>query len=60
MRAQPGIKIMKQYSLCRWWIESKSITDRAIEIWLNICKLVEFWEKLSSSKQPKSKSFLNV
>ena len=31
-----------------------------MEIWPNICKLVEFWEKLPSSKQTKSKSFLNV
>lgn len=42
------------------FVESKSVADRAIEIWPNICKLVEFWEKLSSSKQPKSKSFLSV
>ena len=42
------------------WIGSKSVADCAIEIWPNICKLVEFWEKLPSSKQPKSKSFLNV
>ena len=42
------------------WVESKSVVDRAIEIWPSICKLVEFWEKLLSSKQPKSKSFLNV
>ena len=42
------------------WVESKSVADRAIEIWPNICKLVEFWEKLPSSKRPKSKSFLNV
>ena len=42
------------------WVESKSVADHAIEIWPNICKLVEFWEKLPPSKQPKSKSFLNV
>ena len=37
------------------WVERKSVG-----IWPSICKLVEFWEKLLSSKQPKSKSFLNV
>ncbi|XP_047140612.1 uncharacterized protein LOC124815840 [Hydra vulgaris] len=42
------------------WVESNSVADRCIEIWPNICKLIEFWEKLPSSKQPKSRSFLNV
>ena len=42
------------------WVESKSVADHAIEIWPNICKLVEFWEMLPPSKRPKSKSFLNV
>ena len=42
------------------FVKSKSVADRAIEIWPNICTLVEFWEKLPSLKQPKSKSFLNV
>ena len=51
---------MPPFLMCNKWVESKSVADRAIEIWTNICKLVEFWEKLPSSKQPKSKSFLNV
>ena len=42
------------------WVESKSGADRGIEIWPNIRKLVEFWGKLPSSKQLKSKSFLKV
>ena len=42
------------------WVESKSVADHAIEIWPNIWKLVEFWEKLPPSKRPKSKSFFNV
>ena len=42
------------------WVESKSVAHGDIEIWPYICNLVEIWEKLPSSKQPKSKSFLNV
>ena len=48
------------FLLCRRWVESKSGEYRGIEIWPNICKLVEFWGKLPSSKQLKSKSFLKV
>jgi hypothetical protein len=42
------------------WVESKSVADRAVVIWPDIAKLVLFWEKLSKSKQPKSKSFISV
>ncbi|XP_047123731.1 uncharacterized protein LOC124806683 [Hydra vulgaris] len=42
------------------WVESKSVADRCIEIWPNICKLIEFWEKLPSLKQPKSKSLKSL
>ena len=52
-----------KYPLFFWsirWVERKSVADHAIENWPSIYKLVGFWEKLPTSKQPKSKSFLNL
>ena len=36
------------------------VADQLIEIWDSIIKIVRYWEKLPKSKQPASKSFLNV
>ena len=37
------------------WVEDKKVADRAVEIWPNIKKVVEKWEKLAPSKRPKEK-----
>ena len=42
------------------WIEDKIVADRLLDIWENIVKLVRYYEKLPKSKQPFSKSFVNV
>ena len=42
------------------WIEGKVVADRLLDIWENIVKLVRYYEKLPKSKQPSSKSFVNV
>ena len=42
------------------WVEDKPVADQLIEIWDNIVNIVRYWEKLPKSKQPSSKSFLEV
>ena len=41
-------------------MENKQVADRLIKIWPNIVKLFKFWNGLPKSKQPKSKSYMNV
>ena len=36
------------------------VADRLIELWPSIEKIVRYWNKLSKSKQPRSKSYENV
>ena len=42
------------------WVEEKKVVDRAVEIWLNIKKVVEKWEKLAPSKRSKGKNYQKV
>ena len=42
------------------WVEDEKVAKRLIEIWPNLIKLYEFWDSLSKSKRPKSKSYENV
>ena len=42
------------------WVEDKKVADRAVEIWPNIKRVVEKWEKLASSKRPKGKNYQTV
>ena len=39
------------------WVEDKKVSDRIIEIWPSIVKIVNHWSKLTPSKQPKCKSY---
>ena len=39
------------------WVEDKKVSDRIIEIWPSIVKIVNHWSKLAPSKQPKCKSY---
>ena len=41
-------------------VEGKKVADRAIEIWVNKCKIIGIWEKLAPSKRPKCKSYRTV
>ena len=41
-------------------VEDQPVADRLISILDNIVSLVRHWKKLSKSKQPSSKSFINV
>ena len=38
-------------------IEDVAVADRLIEVWPNIKQIMNFWEKLSKSKQPFNKSY---
>ena len=42
------------------WVENKKASDRLIEVWDNVRKMVAFWEGLPKSKRPSSKSYLTV
>ena len=42
------------------WVEDKKVADRAVEIWPNIKKGVEKWEKLAPSKRLKGKNYQTV
>ena len=47
------------FSFCATrWAEDNKVADRAIEIWVNICKIIDVWQKLAPSERPKCKSFL--
>ena len=39
------------------WVEYKKVADQVVEIWSNIRKVVEKWEKLTPSKRPKGKNY---
>ena len=39
------------------WIEDVAVADWVIEVWPNIKQIMNFWEKLSKSKQPSNKSY---
>ena len=46
------------FSFCATrWVEDKKFADRAIEMWVNICKIIDVWQKLAPSKRPKCKSY---
>ena len=42
------------------WLEDKPVTDRLLEIWLNVVKTVKYWISLPNSNQPKCQSFDTV
>lgn len=42
------------------WVENKLVADRMLEIWANMLKIMEFWNKLPKYKQPSCKSFVNL
>ena len=42
------------------WVEDKKVADKAVEIWVNICKIIDLWQKLVPSKRPKRKSYTTV
>ena len=44
---------------CRWDAD-QTFAERLIDIWLNIEKVDDFWQKLPKSKQPKSKSYVKL
>ena len=44
---------------CRW-VADQTVAERLIDIWPNIKKVDDFWQKLLKSKQPKSKSYVNL
>ena len=48
------------FSFSYRWVENKVVADRLIELWPSIEKIVRYWNKLSKSKQPRSKSYENV
>ena len=52
-------KFLFAYCATRW-VEEKKVVDRAVEIWLNIKKVVEKWEKLAPSKRSKEKNYQKV
>ena len=41
-------------------VKDKKAADRAIEIWVNMCKIIDLWQKLTSSERPKCKSYTTV
>ena len=41
-------------------MENKLVSDRLLDVWPNMEKIVRFWKKMPVSKQPSSKSFKNV
>ena len=44
---------------CRW-VADQTVAESLIDIWPNIKKVDDFWQKLRKSKQPKSKSYVNL
>ena len=49
------------FSFCATrWVEDKKVADRAVEIWVNICKIIKVWQKLAPSKRPRCKSYTTV
>ena len=42
------------------WVEDEKVAVRAINIWTDVCQLYRFWQSLSKSKRPSSKSYLTV
>ena len=49
------------FSFCATrWVEDKKGADRAIEIWVNICEVIDVWQKLAPSKRSRCKSYTTV
>ena len=46
--------------ICCRWVADQAVAERLIDIWPNIKKVDASWQKLSKSKQPKSKSYNNL
>ena len=42
------------------WVKDQQVASRLKEVWLNITKIVGYWEKLPASSMPSSKSYLAV
>ena len=55
-----GNQTLKLLVLLFRWVESKKSSYRLISIWDNVCKTVNYWEKLPKSKRPKFKSYSNL
>ena len=36
------------------WVESRGVAERAKSLWEHVVKIVNFWKKLTKSKQPNS------
>ena len=45
---------------CFRWVEDKPVSERLLELWPSIVKMVNYWEGLPKSKRPSSKSYVNV
>ena len=54
-----ALKSKKLSLFCRW-VEDKPVADRLIQIWPQMISIINFWNTLPRSKQPSSKSYLNV
>ena len=49
------------FSFCATrWLEDKKVADRAMEIWVNICKTIDVWQKLAPSKRSRCKIYTTV
>ena len=55
-----GCSVFPLFFCATRWIEDSDVAKRLISIWENIVKIIRFYEKMLKSKQPSSKSFLNV
>ena len=41
-------------------VADQTVAERLIDIWPNSKKVDDFWQKLPKSKEPKSKSYVNL
>ena len=39
------------------WTEDQSVAERAVKIWLNLVKIIKYWESLCKSKRPRNSSY---
>ena len=39
------------------WIEDQSVAERSVKIWLNLVKVIKYWEGLCKSKRPKNSTY---
>lgn len=41
-----------------YWMEDVTLSERALEIWPNIIKEIQFWESLGKLKRPDNKLYM--